>query len=304
MDVANTALIFCILRDINSRLALPLALTFLLLPTNLILSPVRFETYVILTVLLGYWCHKKAKPLLATVFWSVGCWMKWFPAFFIAAQEWRALIVERRRWQWLAATAVFLSVAAVLNLPFILVSFAVHGNIDAWSFPYRFHAGRGVSGDTILGVATMWIGELTVARYSGVWTLVLLTAAMFVKPSLRIEYRCVLICISLVLLNRVYSTQFNMWFYPFVLLAAAQETSPRLPRLLALLITLDVTNVLVYPLLFTWTLDEIGRFGPLAAARDGGLWTTAFSVAVILRGVLLVALAAFVLCDVGERERE
>jgi hypothetical protein len=95
-----------------------------------------------------------------------------------------------------------------------------------------------------------------------------------------------------------------MWFYPFVLLAAAQETSPRLPRLLALLITLDVTNVLVYPLLFTWTLDEIGRFGPLAAARDGGLWTTAFSVAVILRGVLLVALAAFVLCDVGERERE
>jgi hypothetical protein len=297
MDVVNTLILYCILRELNARLALPFAVLFVLLPTNLVLSPERFESYVTFTVLLGHWCHRRGRPALAAFFWSLGCWLKWYPAFFIAAQELRALLIERRRWHWLKATGVFVGVSVALNLPFILANLVVHGNIDNWLYPYRFHAERGISGDTILGVAQLWLGELRWSDYSAIWTLGLLFAALVVKPTLRIEYRCMLVCLAMLVLNRIYSTQFNLWFYPFLILAAAQETSSRRRGLLAVLVVLDVLNVLVYPFSYVWTLREVGSFAPLAAANSGGIGTVIFSAAVIIRGILLVVLAGFALTE-------
>jgi hypothetical protein len=297
MDVVNAVLLYTILREINSRRAMRLAMLFVVLPTGLVLYPQRFESYVIATVLLGYWCHRRRHPLWAAFFWTLGCWLKWFPAFFIAAQELRAIVIERRRWQWLKVAGVFVGVSLALNLPVILASLAKYGNIDNWLYPYRFHAGRGVTGNTILGVAQMWLGELRWSDYSGAWTLALVLAALVVKPSLRIEYRCILICIAMLVLNRIYSTQFNLWFYPFVILAVAQETSSRRRGLLTILLILDVLNVLVYPLSYVMSLREIGTFSPLAAAHSGGVWTFVFSAAVVVRGAMLVVLAGFVLGD-------
>jgi hypothetical protein len=302
MDVVNAAIVYRILREINARLAVALTVFFLLLPTALVLSPERFEGYVTTTVLLGYWCHRRDRPGAAAFFWSIGCWLKWYPAFFIAAQELRAILVEKRWWQWRRVTGVFLGVSLAMNLPFIVANLAIHGNIDNWLHPYRFHSGRGVSPDTVLGVATMWFGILAVSDYSSVWTLGLVGAALVVKPSLRFEYRCLLVCMAMLVLNRIYSTQFNLWFYPFVILAAAHETPEGRRRLLGMLLGLDLLNVLVFPISYVLALREVGSFAPLSAATNAGIWTIAFSAAVILRGMMLVALAVFVVHDRSNSE--
>jgi hypothetical protein len=303
VDIVNVVILYCILREINARLAFPLATFFMLLPTGLVLSPERFETYVTLTVLLGYWCHRHGRPGAAAFFWSIGCWLKWYPAFFIAVQEIRALVVEKRRWQWVKVTGIFLGISLALNLPFILANLAIYGNIDNWLYPYRFHSNRAVAGDTILGLATMWFGELSVSDYSGLWTLGLVCAALVVKPRLRFEYRCLLICIAMLALNRIYSTQFNIWLYPFAILGAAYEGRERRLLLLSLLLGMDLVNVLVYPVLNVLIWGELKSTGPLSAATNAGIWTIIWSAAVVLRGTILIAMGVFVLRE-SSREEE
>lgn len=297
MDVLNAAILYRILREVNARLALPLTMFFVLMPTALVLSPQRFESYVVAPVLLGYWCHLRGRPGSAAFFWSLGCWLKWFPAFFIAAQEISALLVGRRHWQWLRVTGIFIGVSVALNLPFIVANLAIHGNIDNWLHPYRFHSSRGIAGDTVLGVASMWMGKLSVSDYSNVWTMGLVCAALMVKPTLRIEYRFLLVCIAMLVLNRIYSPQFNLWFYPFVILGAAQEAPERRLLLLGMLLGIDLLNVLVFPVSYELTWREVGSSAPLSAATHAGAWTVTFSLAVVMRGMMLVALALFVLRD-------
>jgi len=99
----------------------------------------------------------------------------------------------------------------------------------------------------------------------------------------------------MLVLNRIYSTQFNLWFYPFAILGAAQETRERRRRLLGMLLGMDLLNVLVFPVSFVLTLGEVGSFAPLSAATGAGFWTVTFSAAVVLRGMMLAALAVFVL---------
>jgi hypothetical protein len=295
MDVVNAVIIYRILREVNARVAFPLAMLFVLLPTALVLSPVRFESYVTTTVLLGYWSHRRGHPVMAAFFWSIGCWLKWFPAFFILAQELRAILVEKRRRQWLKVSGIFLGVSLAINMPCIVANLAIHGNIENWLYAYQFHSSRGISRDTILGVAQMWLGTLSVSDYSGIWTLGLVCAALVVKPRLRIEYRCLLICVAMLMLNRIYSPQFNLWFYPFVILGAAQETRARRHWLLSMLLALDLLNVLVYPVSYAHALGEIAVSQPFDAATDAGFWTITFSAAVLLRGVMLLAMAFFIL---------
>src|SRR5262249_16806191 len=90
VDLVNTPLAYAILRELARGRALLLTLLFTLNPTTLILSPLRFESLLITCALLGYAAHLRGRPMLATLFWSLGCWLKWVPALFIAAQEWRA----------------------------------------------------------------------------------------------------------------------------------------------------------------------------------------------------------------------
>ncbi len=51
----------------------------------------------------------------------------------------------------------------------------------------------------------------------------------------------------------------------------------------------------MFPLSFTLCLQEIEGFRPFAAAANGGPWTVVFSLAIVLRTVALVALAATLL---------
>jgi hypothetical protein len=300
VDVANTGLFYRIAAGIDPRRARAAALFFALNPTALVLGPVRYEGVVVTLVLLGYACHRLRRPLGAVLCWSVGCWLKWFPAFFIAAQEYRSFVAERIRWRWLKAAAIFVAVAAVVNLPFMILAWRRHGSLENWLWPYRFHATRPLYWDTLLGVGQVWLGPLPFERYGSLWSLGLLAAALLARPRLRLELKGVLLCIAAILFNRIHSTQFHLWFYPFLILGSMAEPRPALRRVAILAIALDLVNVLVYPFAFAYAYGEMGGFAPWAARARGGPWTMAFSAAIVLRAALLVALAALLLRRGGQ----
>jgi hypothetical protein len=294
LDLVNTALAYRLFREKSPERALAFTLLFSLNATTLLLGPIRFESALVLFVLLGYQASRKGRPLAAVAFWSLGFWMKWLPAFFVAAQEWRAFVVDRRRWHWLPALGVFAIVAAAVNGPFVWSAWR-HGSLALLVTPWRFHVDRPLYWDTLLGVGQIWLGPLPWERYGSVWTLGLLALALAVRPRLCLEYKGVLLCIAAIVFNRIYSAQFHLWFYPFLLLGSIGEGPARRRRLLALGVALDVLNVVVFPLSFTLCLQEIEGFRPFAAAANGGPWTVVFSLAIVLRTVALVALAATLL---------
>lgn len=300
VDVANAGLFYRIAAGIHRERALAAALVFALNPTSLVLGPVRYEGLVVTLVLLGYACHRLRRPLAAVLWWSVGCWLKWFPAFFIAAQEYRAFAVERIRWRWLKAAGVFLAVAAAVNVPFMALAWHRHGSLEHWLWPYRFHVTRPLYWDTLLGVGQIWLGPLAFERYGSLWSLVLLAAALLAKPRMRLEHKGALLCIASILINRIHSTQFHLWFYPFLVLGLMTESAPTLRRVAALAVALDLVNVLVYPFAFSYAYSEMGGFEPWAARARGGPWTVVFSAAIVLRAALLVALAALLVRRYGQ----
>jgi len=295
VDLVNAALAYAILRKLAPQRALLLTLLFTLNPTTLILSPLRFESLLITCVLLGYAAHLRGRPMLATLFWSLGCWLKWVPALFIAAQEWRARWVEGRRWRWLGALLVFLAVAVLMNGWFVLGEWRRHGDLRFFLAPYLFHLQRPLYWDTLLGVGQLWLGPLAWESYGSYWTLALVALALVARPRLRFEYKAVLLCCAAIVFNRIYSAQFQLWFYPLLFFGMATEPlAPRFRALLATWTVLDLLNVLVFPFSFAHCLSEIGRFEPYAASQ-GGAWTAIFSVAIVARSLALVALASLLL---------
>jgi hypothetical protein len=304
VDVFNAGLFYRITEGIDPRRALAATLFFALNPTSLVLGPVRYEGVVVTLVLLGYAAHRRGRPLRAVLWWSIGCWLKWFPAFFIAAQEYRALVVEGIRWRWVKAAGLFLAIAAAVNLPFIALAWHRHHSLQNWLWPYRFHATRPLYWDTLLGVGQIWLGPLPFERYASLWTLGLMAAALLVKPAMRLEPKGALICIASILFNRIHSTQFHLWFYPFLILALMSEPSSVLRRVVPWLAALDLLNVLVYPFAFSYAYGEMSGFEPFAARAAGGPWTVVFSAAIVLRAVLLAAVLAFLVARCGQAAPE
>lgn len=293
-DVLNAVLFYRLAHAIAPALALPATLLFGLNLTSLVMSPVRYEPFVTTFVLLGLGAHRKGRFHRATFWWAVGCGLKWYPAFFVAAQEYRLWRVEGRRTHWLRAALVFAAATAAINAPFLIAAWR-EGTVYNWLAPYLFHARRPLYWDTLLGVGQIWLGPLTWERHAGLWSLGLMLAAVLVKPRMPIEVKGVLICLAAVLFNRIYSTQFNLWFYPLLILAAVEAGETRRSSLLLLLVLLDFLNVMVFPTTFTPAVAEMGGFFPFAARDAGGPWTIAFSWMIAARALVIVALGAVLL---------
>jgi hypothetical protein len=290
VDLVNTGLFFAILRRFAPRYAVVMTLLFSLNLTSLTLSPVRFECVVVTFALVGYWFHRRGHPHWAALVWSVGSLFKWYPAFFVVAQEYRALVVEGKRWQWVRSAAILIAVNVAAHAPFVLLDHLRHGHIDHVWYPYWFHINRPLYWDTVLGMLTLWLGPQPYERWASLLSLGLMAAALLVRPSLRLEYKGVLICLASLIFNRVYSPQFHLWFYPLLLAGIAEEERPRRRELLALFVVLDVLNAIVYPLAFPQALLEV-RLEPFAAVHNGGLWTVVLTAAIFARTLVIVDLA-------------
>ena len=290
-DVLNAVLFYRLARGILPALALPATLIFALNLTSLVMGPVRYEPVVTTFVLLGLAAHRRGRFDRAALWWAVGCGLKWYPAFFLAAQEYRLLRVSGRKTHWIRAGLLFAAVTAAINAPFLIAAWQ-RGTIENWVAPYLFHARRPLYWDTLLGVGQIWLGPLPWERDAGLWTLALMAAAILFRPALSVEAKGVLVCCAAVVFNRIYSTQFNLWFYPLLILTALEGDAGRRKALLVLMVVLDALNVIVFPTTFTPAVAEMGGFFPYAARAGGGPWTVAFSAAIVARALLVIALAA------------
>ena len=293
-DLLNAAIFHRVAREIAPRWAFWATLALGLNLTAIVTAPVRYESWIVTFVLRGYAAHRGGRHLWSTCFWAIGCGLKWYPAFFIAAQEWRLLVVEKRRLHCVGATAVFLAVTAALNLPFALGAYRQTGSFANWLAPYVFHMRRPLYWDTLLGVGQIWLGPLPWERHAGLWSLGLMLLAVVIKPRMPIEDKGVLVCLAGVVFNRIYSTQFNLWFYPFLILAILCSGGRRRRALASVFVVLDILNVTVYPFSFAGAVAEMGGFFPWSA-QESGAWTVVFSVAIALRTMAVLVLAALLL---------
>ena len=289
-DVVNAVLFYRLARGIQPSMALPATLLFSLNLTSLVTGPVRYEPWVTTLVLLGLAAHRRGAYDRATFWWAVGCGFKWYPAFFVAAQEYRLWCVDGRRRHWIRAALVVAAATAAVNAPFLIAAWR-EGAVGNWLAPYFFHVRRPLYWDTLLGVGQIWLGPLPWERHAGVWTLGLMIAAIVVKPGMPVESKGVLVCLAAVVFNRIYSTQFNLWFYPLLIVAALDADEARRKSLLLLMVLLDFLNVMVFPTTFTPAVAEMGGFFPFAARDAGGRWTIVFSWMIVARALVVAALA-------------
>ena len=116
-----------------------------------------------------------------------------------------------------------------------------------------------------------------------------MAAVVLWKPSMRIETKSVLVILMALIFNRIYSTQFHLWFYPMVIFLLAMEKNAQAFRTLFVsLLVLDVLNVLVYPFTFSQAVHEMGGLGTNLAAEKGQWGTVLFSSLIVIRAMFLV----------------
>ncbi len=308
-DVANAMLLFSILRELKVSRPYFFTWLFLLLPTAVILSPVRFEAVVLTFVLQGYRMHLRQRFHLATFWWSIGALIKVFPLLFIAIQELEIFQATPGKWRripkhGLCAGLIALGVFGVVNGPFLVAGFLRNGNADAWLHTFLFHVNRPLYWDTILGVMHLWRGAFEWERYASAWSSALMLVFLFWPVRLRIEARSVLMMCAALVFNRVYSTQFHLWFYPMlVVLLATAGNGVSFRRLFCALVLIDVVNVLVYPFAFSECLQEIHTFGNGAALVSGGGWTVFFSALILLRALILIGVMVLMIKEKPPIER-
>jgi hypothetical protein len=292
-DVANTVLFYDLVRRVSPQRAVALTLLFALNLTALVLSPVRYESWMVTTVLVGLREARRGRLVATAVALSLGAWLKWFPLLLVPAAKTESDRVSTRH-GWPDVVVVFALVSFALNVPFMLVGWERTGGIDGWLATYRFHMNRELYPDTVLGVAQMWLGPLPIERWASVWSLALVIAGIVWGWSRGVVRTGVVVCVATLALNRVYSPQFHLWFYPLLLLLAAEVESQDYRRLLGTFVLLDLLNVLIFPLIFHHTLIELGSWRPVPAVR-AAYWAVAFTLAIVLRSIVIGLLGVMVL---------
>jgi hypothetical protein len=289
LDLVCLAIFYSIACEIDAERARVAALFFTLNLTSLLLTPLRFESLVVLFVLLGYHTWRHGHTVAASGWWSAGVWVKWFPVLLIASACYHKLLAGKLG-EVVRCILVFGAVAICANAPFVLLDYALKGDLVAWKFPYWFHTNRPLYWDTVLGVCELWVGSLSIEQRASALSMGLVAIALVAWPRLRFEYRAVLATLAGLALNRVYSAQFHLWFYPLLLFGMLHEDDQRWRRLWRALVVLDLTNVFVYPFAFVSAADSI-QLVPGGALRSTSIGPIVLTAAVLARTVAVVALA-------------
>ncbi|MCC6277126.1 MAG: hypothetical protein IT289_04325 [Oligoflexia bacterium] len=303
-DILNGYLFTKLCWSIAPRRTLAAALVFSLNPTSLILSPVRYESAVVLTVLLGALSlTKKSRDDGAPLFWGLGASMKWYPIFFWASAEYRKFFESRKIKPLFRSAMIFVAIWFAVNLPVMVKNLMTSGSLQNWWHTYSFHIHRPLYWDTIFGAVTIWFSYVTWEKYAGLWSLALMAFFFFYRPRQPWEVKGTLICLATLVFNRVYSTQFHLWFYPLWLLFMIRLPRSRFTLHLGLLGAFDLLNILVYPFSFTYCLMEIKDFASGSAALHGGPWSLVFALSIFARAALIVGLIYVLLKD-GEKFKD
>jgi hypothetical protein len=294
-EALNVMLLFFVLRGEKARHPAGWACLYALLPTSFIVGPFRYEHVVVTTVLLGLLFYQRSRPAWAFCFWALGAALKFYPAVIIAAAAMDLIFVAGRRASWLKYGAIIGGVLVVLNLPFLAGSLLAKG--QAWPFliPYQTHFVRPLYFDTVFGALALWFGPLRLEPYAAVMSLGLVLLALVLKPELGLVRKSAIALMAAFIFNRAHSSQFHLWFYPFIVISAAQVSAGSARRILAALLLIETAHICLYPFLFPYLMDEIGLFNFYQAHWQGGLAAEMFTGLVFYRSVMLAAMIAVLL---------
>ena len=293
VDTVNLFLFHRILLEFKRHVPLGLCLLlFQLNLTALFLSGFRFDGLLVFFLLAGYLAHVRGRPGLANLLWGVGFNIKWFTVFAFIAMEWRRLALRQAGLRdVLRSAACFVAPAAVVLGTLGLLTFLEHGHAQTILYPLLYHAGRPAAWDTVPGVLGLWFGRPGVKNLIDGLELGLMMASILLRPRHALAQKIALVGCSMLLVTRVYSPQYHLWIYPFLICLIAASPSSRLRVwFLSFFLALDVVNMAIYPFLFTTAINEVGGFCYGAAAARGGIGTLALSACVALRAVGMLAL--------------
>lgn len=290
-ELINVIIFYKVLKEYDCKKPFLYALCYCLLPTNLVLTPFRYESLVNVFFFSGILFYKRNQNYLASSALSIGTAFKWYPTFFLAIAEWKRLLETKAFLSILKNVLIFLAIFLVINVPFIIMGLTEKGNFANWSATYLFHVKRALYWDTPLGVLTLWFGYIPFEHYASLFSLVLMFVFFFIKPKLDVIAKTIIITAAALVFNRAYSTQFHLWFIPLCLVYLGY--TPRKSLMIFLIVSLEVLNIFVYPFSFTYSILELDGFNQGVALESAGFWTWGFGMAILIRAHLLVELIIY-----------
>lgn len=231
---------------------------------------------------------------------TLGFHVKWFSAFLLAVQFVR--LARDKRWKQAWATfSIFCAITAAILGPVLALTLSRGHSLRFFFAPFLFHVKRPLYWDTLLGVLGMWTGPLSFERWASPLSLLLMLLVIFIKPRWNMAAKAVLFSIAMLLVNRVYSPQFHLWFYPFLIIIWLQSSGSARKQIGRTALALELSNILIYPFVYTYADHEVAGFNYGVGASKGGPILLIFSVLIVLRALLL-GLLAYWLVRVGLKE--
>lgn len=180
----------------------------------------NWDLLVVAAVVAGMWSWHRGRPVIAAVWFGVGCALKMYPILFVLP-----LVLERlhagRRTDAAKVLAAGAGTALAVNLPFMLINF------EGWWATYAFHQVRSPNFDSIWGLladgsSSSWLFvprlNLVVAILSLTWFAFALGAGWWrakregAYPVLQVAGA---LLIAFLLWNKVHSPQYTLWLLPF-----------------------------------------------------------------------------------------
>lgn len=261
-DISATIYIFLIARLEKRRELLWLLGIWLFSPTIIILNPVRFDIIPALICLMAYYYWRKGNALLPGILLGIGTSIKWFPLFLIIPIVLNEFFVNKNLRKAVGISLLAGTSYIVINLPFLFLNLTRYGSLEMWLSPYTEQLNRFSYPDTIVGLINKFWTHVDLGILPILITAVLMLLVIFLYTNKNVAKKYILLCIAFLLFNTVYSPQFHIWFIPFMLLCLGER-----PYTKTTIITLELLNIMIFPITFSWLWESSNIFILCVAAR-------------------------------------
>jgi hypothetical protein len=255
-----------------------LVFVFLLLPTSVLLNPVRFDMALVVVLFAALLFVDRGRWATAGALLGLGTSVKIFPAFLLAALVLDRLATRER------ARAASILIAGCLS--FLAVQFAYAALAGLPSPGYWLHSHLWVLDaaprlDSLPGILRGFLPLDAVRILAQVVTVALLVLALFFHRADDVLRKFALLVVAVLCASSVYSPQYQLWLVPWLLLLIDPNGSER--RLIVLIAVLEASNVLVFPTLYGFVIEWRG-IPSLGAGETYAL----FASMVVIRAAALI----------------
>lgn len=261
-DICITIYIFLIARLEKRKGLLWIIGIWLFSPTVIVLNPVRFDIIPALICLMAYYYWRKGGTILPGILLGLGTSIKWFPLFLIIPIVLNEFFINRNPKKAIKFSLLSGLSYLVINIPFIFLNITRYGSLEAWLSPFREQLNRFSYPDTIVGLINKFWPHIDVGIWPLVITIVVMSIVIALYRNINVIKKYILLCIAFLLFNTVYSPQFHLWFIPFMVLCLNEKPYTKIT-----IITLELLNIMIFPITFSWLWESAYLFIPCVLAR-------------------------------------